>query len=68
MRQQLTDANENGLVDISEPLLSSELASLKELMPPKVPPIDSFFDVNVIMAASPSNFTVSNESLLGESL
>lgn len=39
--------------------LPSDLTSLKELVPPALPPVGSFFDVNVTLAASPSNFTVS---------
>ncbi len=38
--------------------LPDELASLKELVPPPVPPVGSYFDVNVTLSASPSNFTV----------
>ena len=39
-------------------LLPLELASLKTLIPPDVPGVDDYFDVNVTLAASPSNFTV----------
>lgn len=43
----------------SEQLLSSDLASLKSLVPVTPPSLGEFFDVTVTLAASPSNFTVS---------
>eukprot|EP00096_Caligus_rogercresseyi_P003442 TRINITY_DN1645_c0_g1_i6.p1 TRINITY_DN1645_c0_g1~~TRINITY_DN1645_c0_g1_i6.p1 ORF type:complete len:1062 (+),score=365.52 TRINITY_DN1645_c0_g1_i6:134-3319(+) len=39
-------------------LLFSEIASLKGLVPPKIPEKDEFLDVTVTLAASPSNFYV----------
>ena len=39
-------------------LLSMDLASLKPLIPATIPDEGEFFDVNVTLAASPSNFTV----------
>jgi hypothetical protein len=42
-------------------LMSVDLASLKQLMPTNVPEVGDFFDVNVTLAASPSNFTVRND-------
>ena len=30
----------------------------QELVPPNIPAVNSYFDVNVTLAASPSNFTV----------
>ncbi len=42
--------------------LPNELASLKELVPPTIPGVGEFFDVNVTLAASPSNFTVQSWS------
>jgi hypothetical protein len=39
-------------------LLSLDLASLKPLLPATIPDEGEFFDVNVTLAASPSNFTV----------
>ena len=35
-----------------------DLACLKELVPPSVPAVGDYFDINVTFAASPSNFTV----------
>jgi hypothetical protein len=40
-------------------LLPPDLASLKSLVPPHVPTTGEFFDVNITLAANPSNFTVS---------
>ena len=42
----------------TEQLLSSDLASLKSLVPVTPPNLGEFFDVTVTLAASPSNFTV----------
>ena len=42
-----------------EDLMSIDIASLKPLMPTTMPEIGDFLDVNVTLAASPSNFTVS---------
>ena len=42
--------------DEDEALL--DLACEKELVPPEVPAVGDYFDVNVTFAASPSNFTV----------
>ncbi len=42
--------------------LPDELASMKELVPPPVPPVGSYFDVNVTLSANPSNFTVQSWS------
>lgn len=39
-------------------LMSLDLASLKPLILPEVPGLEQFFDVNITLAASPSNFTV----------
>ena len=49
----------NGNNNIKE-LQSLDLTSLKPLMPATVPEAGDFFDVNVTLAASPSNFTVSD--------
>lgn len=38
--------------------LPEDLAMLKELVPPQLPDLEDFFDVNIASAASPSNFTV----------
>ena len=46
-----------GELGMDDPL-PPELASLKTLVPPDVPGVDEYFDVNVTLAASPSNFTV----------
>lgn len=39
-------------------LLSADLAKMKEIMPPAIPKKGDFFDINITLAASPSNFTV----------
>ena len=39
--------------------MSLDLASLKPLIPAMIPDEGQYFDVNVTLAASPSNFTVS---------
>lgn len=39
-------------------MMSIDLASLKPLGPPNVPEVGEFLDVNITLAASPSNFTV----------
>ena len=49
-------ADELGMDD----LLPPELTILKPLIPPDVPGVNEYFDVNVTLAASPSNFTVCN--------
>ena len=49
-------AGELGMDD----LLPPELTILKPLIPPDVPGMNEYFDVNVTLAASPSNFTVCN--------
>jgi len=41
-------------------LMSMDLASLKPLIHAVIPEEGQYFDVNVTLAASPSNFTVSN--------
>lgn len=43
---------------VMKDLLSMDLASLKPLMPTTVPEVGEFLDVNITLAASPSNFTV----------
>lgn len=43
---------------IESDLMSLDLASLKPLILPEVPGVDEFFDINITLAASPSNFTV----------
>lgn len=43
---------------IMKDLMSLDLASLKPLMPTTVPEVGEFLDVNITLAASPSNFTV----------
>lgn len=40
-------------------LMSVDLASLKPLIPAAIPEENSYFDIFVTLAASPSNFTVS---------
>lgn len=47
--------------DEDEALL--DLASEKELVPPTVPSVGDYFDINVTFAASPSNFTVSSDEI-----
>ncbi len=43
---------------LTQDLMSLDLASLKPLMPANMPEVGDFLDVNVTLAASPSNFTV----------
>lgn len=45
--------------ELMQDLMSIDLASLKPLMPSNVPEVGEFLDVNITLAASPSNFTVS---------
>ena len=49
-------------------LLPPELTILKPLIPPDVPGVDEYFDVNVTLAASPSNFTVIVQFFLNSNL
>ena len=48
---------------IGQDLKDIDLATLKPLMLAQVPEVDDFFDINVTLAASPSNFTVSIDLL-----
>ena len=57
-------AGELGMDD----LLPPELTILKPLIPPDVPGVDEYFDVNVTLAASPSNFTVIVQFFLNSNL
>ena len=46
-----------------EDLKLLDLTSLKSVMPPNVGDVGDFLDINVTLAASPSNFTVSLETV-----
>jgi hypothetical protein len=68
--QSITPSTANDVVTVSPPLaspsssleldlMSMDLASLKPLIHAVIPEEGQYFDVNVTLAASPSNFTVS---------
>jgi hypothetical protein len=52
---------------VMEDLMSIDLASLKPLMPTNMTEAGEFLDVNITLAASPSNFTVSTCYLISRS-
>ena len=54
-----SDASSPMPATIGQDLKDIDLATLKPLMLTTVPEVDDFFDINVTLAASPSNFTVS---------
>ena len=54
-----SDAGSNSGSDVMQDLMSIDLASLKPLMPTNMTEVGEFLDVNITLAASPSNFTVS---------
>ena len=45
--------------EVMKDLMAMDLASLKPIMPATMPEVGEFLDVNITLAASPSNFTVS---------
>ena len=51
--------SESSSTTVLEDLMSIDLASLKPLMPTNMTEAGEFLDVNITLAASPSNFTVS---------
>ena len=51
--------SESSSSTVMEDLMSIDLASLKPLMPTNMTEAGEFLDVNITLAASPSNFTVS---------
>jgi hypothetical protein len=53
-----SDAGSNSGSDVMQDLMSIDLASLKPLMPTNMTECGEFLDVNITLAASPSNFTV----------
>ena len=55
-----SDASSPMPATIGQDLKDIDLATLKPLMLTTVPEVDDFFDINVTLAASPSNFTVSS--------
>jgi len=53
-----SDAGSTSGSDVMQDLMSIDLASLKPLMPTNMTECGEFLDVNITLAASPSNFTV----------